>query len=94
MERRSFLRLLCAGIGALSIAEPVNALGMFAPLAPDDARSAETPEKSVATPKDMEAVRVEKVWHGHWRRVNRRHYRRVTRRVYRRHYYYRRPYHY
>jgi hypothetical protein len=88
MERRSFLRLFCVGIGAMSIAEPANALEMFAPLAVDDPKSAEMLSKGVATSKDMDEVRVEEAWYGHWRRVNRRHYRRVSRRVYRRHYYY------
>ncbi len=46
------------------------------------------PEPGVATTEDMDTARVEDVWYGHWRRVNRRHYRRVSRRVYRRHYYY------
>jgi hypothetical protein len=90
MERRSFLRLLCAGVGTLSVATSAKALDMVMPLNAGERDVAETPAPSVATPKDMDGVQIEKAWYGHWRRVNRR----VTRRVYRRHYYYHHPYYY
>lgn len=101
MNRRSFLLKLCAGIGAGAVAAPVLVpppANAMTPLFPDmelPARPTEI-DPAVATPEDMEQIRVEKAWYGHWRRVNRRHwrrvhrrhYRRVGRRVYRRRYYY------
>jgi hypothetical protein len=88
MERRSFLQLLCTGIGAMSVATPAKALDMVMPLTAGERELAETPAPSVATPEDMDRAQIEKARYGHWRRVTRRHYRRVGRRVYRRHYYY------
>lgn len=98
MERRAFLQLL-GGLGVSSIVTSAAALEIIAPppVAPDPG---ETPTPAVATPDDMEDVKVEKAYYGHYRRVGRRHYRRVgrrhyrrvSRRVYRRHYYYNNPY--
>src|SRR5262245_20768969 len=88
MERRTFLQLLCIGIGMVSAATATKALTLVEPLnAPDSNRGLET-KPSVATPEDMDHAQVEKTYYGHWRRVGRRHYRRVGRRVYRRHHYY------
>jgi hypothetical protein len=84
MERRAFLQMLCVGMGVASVAAPVSALTLPAPLKPNNSGPAPAPEPAVATSEDMERAKVEKAYHGHWRRVNRRHYRRVSRRVYRR----------
>jgi hypothetical protein len=88
MERRAFLQLLCVGLGAASLATPAKALTLIDQLAGRGSESGQAQAPSVATPEDVDRAQVEKVWYGHWRRVNRRHYRRVSRRVYRRHYYY------
>lgn len=101
MERRAFLQLFWVGVGVAFTATPVKALTLVVPLASgsDPGRAQEplatsrsdprrAPVPSVATEDDIDGAQVEKVWYGHWRRVNRRHYRRVSRRVYRRHYYY------
>ncbi len=88
MERRAFLQLLCVGMGMASAATPAKAFTLFAPLAAPGSDPGRAPKPSVATPEDIDRAQVEKVYYGHWRRVNRRHYRRVSRRVYRRHYYY------
>ena len=88
MERRAFLQLLCVGMGMASAATPAKAFALFAPLAAPGSDPGRAPKPSVATPEDIDRAQVEKVYYGHWRRVNRRHYRRVSRRVYRRHYYY------
>jgi hypothetical protein len=87
MERRAFLKLLCIGAGVVAAAAPAEALTSFVPLdAPDhDLDLARQP--GVARSEDMERAQVEKVWYGHWRRVNRRHWRRVHRRYSRRYYY-------
>jgi len=87
MERRGFLQLLCVGMGTAFAAAPAKAFPLLSPITPGFDHGLE-PEPSVATAEDLEGARIEKVWYGHWRRVNRRHYRRVSRRVYRRHYYY------
>ena len=88
MERRAFLQLLCFGMGIAGGAAPAKALTLVAPLAVPGRDSSLAPEPSVATEEDIDNAQIEKIWYGHWRRVNRRHYRRVSRRVYRRHYYY------
>jgi len=87
MERRDFLQLLCVGMGMASAAAPAKAFTLLQPITPGSDHALK-PEPGVATAEDLEGARIEKVWYGHWRRVNRRHYRRVSRRVYRRHYYY------
>jgi hypothetical protein len=88
MERRAFLQLLCVGIGAASVNSSAKALNFVFQLPPRGSISDHAAERSVAAPEDIDDAKIEKVWYGHWRRVNRRHYRRVSRRVYRRHYYY------
>jgi hypothetical protein len=88
MERRAFLQLLCFGMGMAAGAAPAKALTLVAPIAVPGSDSRLAPEPSVASGKDIDDAQIEKIWYGHWRRVNRRHYRRVSRRVYRRHYYY------
>jgi len=87
MERRAFLQLLCFGMGMAASATPAKALTLVAPIAAPGSDHGLELEPSVATAEVLEGARIEKVWYGHWRRVNRRHYRRVSRRVYRRHYY-------
>jgi hypothetical protein len=87
MERRAFLQLLGVGIGIASAASPAKGLTLVAPIAAPGSDPGLAPEPSVATGEDIDRAQIEKVWYGHWRRVNRRHYRRVSRRVYRRHYY-------
>ena len=86
MQRRAFLRFLCGGLGIASAATTAQALTVIKTLGSDIGRGAK-PQPSVAIPGDMDSAKVEDVWYGHWRRVNRRHYRRVSRRVYRRRYY-------
>jgi len=86
MERRNFLQLLCVGMGMASAAAPAKAFTLLAPIAVPGSDPRLAPEPSVATGEDIDHAQIEKVWYGHWRRVNRRHYRRVGRRVYRRHY--------
>ena len=88
MERRAFLQLLCLGMGMAAASKPAKALTLVAPLAVPGSDPGLGPEPSVATAEDIDRAQVERVYYGHWRRVNRRHYRRVSRRVYRRHYYY------
>jgi hypothetical protein len=87
MQRRAFLQWLCVGIGVASTATTANALGAIRASTSLKADENPKPQPSVATPEDLDSARVEDVWYGHWRRVNRRHYRRVSRRVYRRRYY-------
>jgi hypothetical protein len=87
MERRNFLQLLCIGIGVASTATPARAFTLLAPIAVPGSDPRLAPEPSVASGEDIDHAQIDKVWYGHWRRVNRRHYRRVSRRVYRRHYY-------
>ncbi len=88
MQRRAFLQSLCAGICVASTAATAHAFGSIP--ASTSLKPGRSPklQPSVATSEDIESAKVEDVWYGHWRRVNRRHYRRVRRRVYRRHYYY------
>jgi hypothetical protein len=88
MERRNFLQLLCVGMAMASTATPAKAFTLLAPIALPGPDPRLAPEPSVASGEDIDHAQIEKVWYGHWRRVNRRHYRRVSRRVYRRHYYY------
>jgi hypothetical protein len=88
MERRAFLQLLCFGMGVAAAAAPAKAFTLVAPVAVPGSDPGLAPEPSVATAEDIDRAQVEKVYFGHWRRVNRRLYRRVSRRVYRRHYYY------
>jgi hypothetical protein len=84
MQRRAFLLWLCAGIGAsATTARALSAIPATPSLNSDNALNQHS---GVATPEDVDSAKVENVWYGHWRRVNRRHYRRVSRRVYRRHY--------
>lgn len=90
MERRLFLQMLCVGIGAMSVTKSAKALGTVTPLAGGERHLTETPAPGVATPKDLDNVKVENAYYGHWRRVNRR----VRRRTYRRHYYNHHPYYY
>jgi hypothetical protein len=84
MERRAFVRFLCIGMGIAAMATPAKALTSVA--TPASPNPSPAPQPSIATPEDMDSAKVEDVWYGHWRRVNRRHYRRVSRRVYRRRY--------
>ena len=88
MERRAFLEFLGFGMGLAAAATPAKALTLVAPIAVPGADPRSAPEPAVALEEDIDHAQIEKVWYGHWRRVNRRHYRRVSRRVYRRHYYY------
>lgn len=69
MERRAFLKFLCAGIGAAAVvaSSPSKALTRLAPLGVPDDDPAMTPEAAVATPEDMERAKVEKSYWG-WRR--------------------------
>jgi hypothetical protein len=87
MQRRAFLRFFCVGLGIASTATTAQALTVIKKLRSDDIGHGAKPQPSVAIPEDMDSAKVEDVWYGHWRRVNRRHYRRVSRRVYRRRYY-------
>lgn len=87
MQRRAFLQWLCVGIGVASTATTANALGAIPASTSLKSDRSPKPQPGVATPEDIDSAKVEDVWYGHWRRVNRRHYRRVSRRVYRRHYY-------
>ena len=86
MERRAFLQLLGIGMGFAATLGPARALNLASrPVASPDAQN---PTPAIATPDDLERAEVDKIYYGHWRRVNRRVNRRVARRVYRRHYYY------
>jgi hypothetical protein len=87
MQRRAFLQFLGVGLGIASTATTAQALTMVRTLDSHDIGRGAKPQPSVAMPDDMDSAKVEDVWYGHWRRVNRRHYRRVSRRVYRRRYY-------
>jgi hypothetical protein len=87
MQRRAFLGFFCVGLGIASTATTAQALTVIKTLGSDDIGHGAKPQPSVAIPEDMDSAKVEDVWYGHWRRVNRRHYRRVSRRVYRRRYY-------
>ncbi len=86
MERRAVLQLLCFGMATACAATPAKAFTLVAPMPVPNSGPERAPEPSVATGEEIDQAQIEKVYYGHWRRVNRRHYRRVSRRVYRRHY--------
>jgi hypothetical protein len=87
MQRRAFLQWLCTGLGVASAATTARALSAIPAITSLKPDTTSKPQSGVVTPEDMDSAKVEDVWYGHWRRVNRRHYRRVSRRVYRRRYY-------
>ncbi len=72
MERRAFLKLLRIEAGVVAAGVPADALTSFMPLAEPSHDPGLAPKPGVATSKDMERAQVEKAWHGHWHRVNRR----------------------
>jgi hypothetical protein len=78
MERRAFIEMLCIGMGAVVTFSSAKA--MNAAVALEKSGGDRPAEPAVATEDDLQNVKLEDAYYGHWRRVNRR--------VYRRHYYY------
>jgi len=97
MERRAFLKFICAGVGAATAlaasSARSHALSKLAPVEPMVQTPSPILEPAVATDADMEQAKVEQAhwrrryWRRH-RRWHRRHWRRWHRRYWRRRYYY------